>query len=76
MISLSLLLLFCILSVSLGHIQPGMNYSISDPAACNEFLSYHIHTLFWPSNKNSTANAENLQVKFMNEFGLTTEKVY
>ena len=38
------------------------------------FQSYHIHTLFWQNNANSTHMAEKLLDGFMNSFGLTMEE--
>ena len=34
------------------------------------FLSYHIHTLFWPSNNDSVSHSTNLKNAFMESFGI------
>ncbi len=61
-----LLCLSCLVSVS-GHEQPYMSKSV-DCSGPVEFKSYHIHTLFWQNNVNSTAAAEAIYTDFKNEW--------
>lgn len=63
-----------VLSVAAGHPQPGVR-SLGEEACMTlpPFQSYHIHTLFWQNNANSTKAAEKLQADFMTAFGLTYE---
>jgi hypothetical protein len=65
------LLLLSFLGACLAHVHPGVK--IIGDISCADippFQSYHIHTLFWQNNKNSTKAAETLLTKFMDEFHL------
>jgi DOPA 4,5-dioxygenase len=60
-----------------GHVHP--NTSLASGLSCTDgtippFQSYHIHILFWTNNKKSIEMAENLLLKFMDRFSLTSEK--
>ena len=59
--------------VAQAHEQPFLHHPDTTPPSvdCNKanpFLSYHLHTLFWPSNANSTAAAKNVHVAFLQQF--------
>lgn len=61
--------LLCIVT---AHQQQGLKHTVScDSGAIPPFQSYHIHVLFWQSNRNSTSAALELQEKFFFKFGLT-----
>ena len=58
-----------------AHPQPGVRLLAEDECTTSipAFQSYHIHTLFWQNNGNSTKAAEKLEAAFMEEFNLTRE---
>jgi aromatic ring-cleaving dioxygenase len=62
-------------AVAHGHVQPGMA-SLQNTSGCTlssnspDFMSYHVHVLFWQNNEKSTNDAMQLRVEFMKEFGL------
>lgn len=53
-------------SVVAAHPNSGAACSDSDNVP---LLSYHVHVLFWPFNKDSTAAAMKLQADFIDAFG-------
>ena len=65
------LLLLSFVFFTRAHVQPGMQ-RLSDEECSEEqpFLSYHIHTLFWQNNANSTNAAITLQDEFAKHFGI------
>lgn len=76
MISIVLGSILLLAATGSAHLHPGMQ--ALDQETCTSsippFQSYHIHTLFWQNNVNSTKAAERLQEHFMAEFGLTYEQ--
>mmetsp|Transcript_26702 Transcript_26702/g.39674 ORF Transcript_26702/g.39674 Transcript_26702/m.39674 type:complete len:162 (-) Transcript_26702:127-612(-) len=66
---LRLLLLSLFYHLTYSHPHPGVHLKGSSCLDA-EFQSYHIHTLFWHNNKNSTAAAEDLLQGFMTRFNL------
>ena len=67
--------LFLTLPSCLSHEQAGINF---DGIKCSKqeyrpFISYHIHSLFWPTNNNSISSANNLKSAFGEHFGLSED---
>jgi hypothetical protein len=63
-----------------GGAQLGANSSVVSAMPCSSphvpLLSYHVHVLFWPSNKQSVSAAMQLQSDFVDAFGaLVAESV-
>ena len=58
-----------------AHPQQGVRVLTEDECHTSipPFQSYHIHTLFWQNNGNSTKAAERLEAAFMEAFNLTYE---
>lgn len=76
---LSALIIFVIIaSLVLVQAHEQKNVSVAAGLSCTEgdippFQSYHIHILFWTNNKQSVQMAEDLLLKFMDQFSLTAE---
>jgi aromatic ring-cleaving dioxygenase len=60
---------------SAAHSQPGMSQLSTEECSKDNinFQSYHIHVIYWGSNKNSTNAALTLRKNFINKFELDEE---
>lgn len=64
-------LVFSLAIAAHAHVQPGLpRFSDEECRDGQPFLSYHIHTLFWQNNANSTNAALALQDEFAKHFGI------